>query len=151
MKNLPPNSHITCDMFFSFEYLKMQPWYKEKMEHWEEGYFNYTYLLLGEGYNFRDLEKKFPDLIEKHMSDLLRTTGGKIEYFLQPLRSIHLHSKLEFEISPNVYRHRPVHTSDRMHKFYVSIHCPVSEPHKRGWNKKSCGGSPGKFIDAVSG
>jgi putative ABC transport system permease protein len=101
MKNLPPNSHITCDMLFSFEYLKMQPWYKKKMEHWEEGYFNYTYLLLGEGYNFRDLEKKFPALIQKHMSDLLRTTGGKIEYFLQPLRSIHLHSKLEFEISPN--------------------------------------------------
>jgi putative ABC transport system permease protein len=88
-------------MLFSFEYLKMQPWYKKKMEHWEEGYFNYTYLLLGEGYNFRDLEKKFPALIQKHMSDLLRTTGGKIEYFLQPLRSIHLHSKLEFEISPN--------------------------------------------------
>jgi putative ABC transport system permease protein len=102
MKNLPPNSHITCEMLFSFEYLKMQPWYKKKMEHWEEGYFNYTYLLLGEGYNFRDLEKKFPALIQKHMSDLLRTTGGKIEYFLQPLRSIHLHSKLlEFEISPN--------------------------------------------------
>jgi putative ABC transport system permease protein len=81
MKNLPPNSHITCDMFFSFEVLKDLPWYKKKMEHWEEGYFNYTYLLLGEGYNFRDLEKKFPALIQKHMSDLLRTTGGKIEPF----------------------------------------------------------------------
>jgi putative ABC transport system permease protein len=101
MKNLPPNSHITCDMFFSFEVLKDLPWYKKKMEHWEEGYFNYTYLLLGEGYNFRDLEKKFPALIQKHMADLLKTTGGKIEYFLQPLSSIHLHSKLEFEISPN--------------------------------------------------
>jgi putative ABC transport system permease protein len=101
MKNLPSNSHITCDMLFSFEVFKNQPWYKKKMEHWEEGYFSYTYLLLGEGYNFRGLEKKFPALIQKHMSDLLRTTGGKIEYFLQPLRSIHLHSKLEFEISPN--------------------------------------------------
>jgi putative ABC transport system permease protein len=38
--------------------------------------------------------------VEKHMGEILRKVGWKLDYSLQPLTSIHLHSKLDGEIGP---------------------------------------------------
>ncbi len=98
MKNVPENSHFTFDMLCSYETLYDLD--REAMEEWFN-FRDYTYLLLSEGFDYRELEKKFPALIEKYMGDMLKALGGEIEFFLQPLTSIHLHSNMENEIRPN--------------------------------------------------
>jgi putative ABC transport system permease protein len=98
MKDVPPNSHFTFDMLCSYETLYDRN--REIMEEWFN-FRDYTYLLLSEGFDYRDLENKFPALIDKYMGSMLKALGGEIEFFLQPLTNIHLHSNLENEISPN--------------------------------------------------
>jgi len=61
----------------------------------------YAYILLPQNYDYRELEKKFPALIDQYMGRELNAIGGELNYFLQPLTSIHLHSNLENEISGN--------------------------------------------------
>jgi putative ABC transport system permease protein len=98
IQNVPKNSHFTFDMLCSFETLYDLD--RESMEEWFN--FNlYTYLLLSEGFDYRELEQKFPVLVDKYMGDMLKALGGEINFFLQPLTSIHLHSNLENEIRPN--------------------------------------------------
>ncbi|MGD9011069.1 MAG: ABC transporter permease [Desulfobacterales bacterium] len=98
MQNVPRNSHFLFDALVSFEILRHihENYQKEIEEDWMD-HDNYTYLLLRKAYDYRDLEKKFPAFIEKHMGTTLEAIGGKVEYFLQPLTQIHLKSKLEFD------------------------------------------------------
>lgn len=98
MANVPRNSHFTFDMLCSYETLYDLD--REAMEEWFN-FRDYTYLLLPEGFDYRELEKKFPALIDKYMGDMLKALGGEIAFFLQPLTCIHLHSNLENEIRPN--------------------------------------------------
>jgi len=98
VKNVPQNSHFTFNMLCSFETL-----YARDRETWEN-WFNwnlYAYLLLPENYDYCQLERKFPAFLEKHIGTELRSFGGKVNYFLQPLTSIHLYSNLEFDIAKN--------------------------------------------------
>ena len=46
-------------------------------------------------------ENKFPTLIETHMGTALKAIGGRIDFFLQPITQIHLHSHMENEMSAN--------------------------------------------------
>ncbi|MBW2411602.1 MAG: ABC transporter permease, partial [Deltaproteobacteria bacterium] len=98
MKNVPPNSHFIFNALVSFETLRhvYENYQKEMEEDWLD-HDNYTYLLLREGYDHKDLEKKFPALIEKHIGETLSAVGGKVEYFLQPLTQIHLYSNLGYD------------------------------------------------------
>jgi putative ABC transport system permease protein len=86
-------------MLLSFETLG--PWLEKAMEHWLLNIHNYTYLLLQKNSNIKELENKFPALIEEYMGDMLKATGGSVDLFLQPLKSIHLHSNLKWEIAAN--------------------------------------------------
>jgi putative ABC transport system permease protein len=99
VKNIPANSHFSFTMLLPFEALG--PWLEKAMQHWLLNIHNYTYLLLQKNCNIQDFEKKFPALVEEHMGDILKATGGSVELFLQPLTSIHLHSKLKWEIEAN--------------------------------------------------
>jgi putative ABC transport system permease protein len=95
MKNIPPNSHFIFNALVSFETLRyVHENYQEEIEEDWLDHDNYTYLLLREAYDYRDLEKKFPAFIEKYVGETLKAIGGKVEYFLQPLTQIHLNSKL---------------------------------------------------------
>jgi putative ABC transport system permease protein len=98
IKNVPRNSHFTFSMLCSFETLYARD--REAMENWYNWNL-YAYLLLPEEYDYRQLEKKFPAFIEKHLGEELKAIGGEMKYFLQPLTSIHLHSNLQFELSGN--------------------------------------------------
>ena len=98
VENVPNNSHFSFDMLCSLETRYAQN--RENMEVWLN--FNlYTYLLLPEDYDLKLLEQKLQDVVEKHMGNELKAMGGEINYFLQPLTRIHLHSNLENEISDN--------------------------------------------------
>jgi len=98
VKNPPKNSHFIFDILCSFESLYAQR--GEAMEVWLS-FSYYTYILLQENVDPKELENKFPALVETHMGPMLKAIGGRIEFFLQPLTQIHLHSHMENEMSAN--------------------------------------------------
>jgi putative ABC transport system permease protein len=97
-EDTPFNSHIAFNMLFSFETLAARN--RKLMDIWLN-FNNYTYLQLREGTDYKDLEAKFPALVDQYMGRELGALGGTMELFLQPLPSIHLHSQLEGEIQGN--------------------------------------------------
>ncbi|UCE66418.1 MAG: ABC transporter permease, partial [Candidatus Zixiibacteriota bacterium] len=98
VENVPVNSHIQFDMLLSFETSYAEN--RELMEAWIN--FSYfTYILLDENSDYKNLEAKFPTFIENHMRELLAAYGIGLKYFLQPLTSIHLYSNLEYDIEDN--------------------------------------------------
>ncbi|UCC38314.1 MAG: ABC transporter permease [Candidatus Aminicenantes bacterium] len=98
VKNVPNNSHLTFDMLCSFEtYAESN---KRDMHNWLS-INNYTYILLQEGYDYKQLEQKFPEMIKKHAGNALKYVKGEIVVSLQPLTSIHLHSNLMQEVQGN--------------------------------------------------
>ena len=95
-ENAPPNSHIQFDYILSFATLKAMG--RRDVQLW--GNINYcTYVLLADTGRPEELEAKFPAIVEQHHNYDSEET--KPYYFLQPLTSIHLHSRLNFEISDN--------------------------------------------------
>ncbi len=100
LQNVPLNSHFTFNMLLSWELLKEDANYAHWEKQWIEHKF-YTYLLLRSKRDAMQLENKFAALIQAHMGEILEALGGRIEYFLQPLTGIHLHSNLGLEISSN--------------------------------------------------
>lgn len=96
VENIPNNSHFKFNMARSLETLMKDN--REQMEMW----FNiqyYTYLLLDKNSDIKQFEQKLPAFVEKHFGEALKQSGGKLELFLQPLTDIHLHSKLDGELS----------------------------------------------------
>jgi putative ABC transport system permease protein len=102
MKDLPKNSHFYADIFASLKTLEQIPTVQERyFQNWARHEF-YTYLLLKEGSSAEELQDKLPGFIEKHASQQVMTIlGSTLSSRLQPLKSIHLHSHLQHEISPN--------------------------------------------------
>jgi putative ABC transport system permease protein len=96
-KKIPEKSHFHFDMFASMNGLD-----EAKNPSWMVSEF-YTYLVLPENYNYKNLEAKLPDVVRKYMGPQLLTAmgisfeqfeknGNQLGLFLQPLTSIHLHS-----------------------------------------------------------
>jgi len=104
--DMPDNSH------FHFDFISALAGSEEsKNTLWVSNNFS-TYLLLKEGADAAALEKKFPAMIEKYMGPTVqqilgvslkefREQGNYANYYLQPLRDIHLHSDLGVEFEPN--------------------------------------------------
>jgi putative ABC transport system permease protein len=93
----PSNSHFTFDLLASFEtFYKRDP---ERMA-WV-GWDYHTYIQLREGVDSREFEKKLVSFNEKYIGAIVRSFGGEISNYLQPLTSIHLHSNLEGELGAN--------------------------------------------------
>ncbi len=61
-----------------------------------------TYLLFRERVDAKQVESKIPEMLMKHVPDFdkYEANGVVVRFFLQPLRSIHLHSNLDGELSP---------------------------------------------------
>jgi putative ABC transport system permease protein len=98
MKNVPPNSHLNFNMLRSFEtQYRENP---EAMESWVNAWF-YTYLLLAENCDSKQLEEKFAPFVDKHMGNFLGAIGGTVKLFLQPLTDIHLYSDFERDLPSN--------------------------------------------------
>jgi len=93
-KNVPTNSQIKFDMLCSFETRCAED--SELAEEWM--YFsNVTFLLLEENSDYKKLESIFPTFVDNHMGERLAAFGMGINYFLQPLTSMHLYSDLEYD------------------------------------------------------
>jgi putative ABC transport system permease protein len=106
VEDVPHNSH------FHFDFLRsLEPYDDSRSPVWVFNDF-YTYLLLREDANPKDLENKLFPLVKERIDPFLRGVlgisadqflqgGGDFRYYLQPLTGIHLHSHLDFELEPN--------------------------------------------------
>lgn len=98
MADVPANSHFRPEFIGSLSTFSPGTW------HWKYNLptswtncFYRTYLLLREGSDFRETEKKISAYIHEHTGD-----GAEVyDPFLQPLAAIHLHSNLIGEFEPN--------------------------------------------------
>src|SRR5690554_3256105 len=103
MADMPVNSH------FRFDVLVAMATFPEAINpSWMVSEF-YTYLLLQPAYDYTRLQEKLPEVTEKYMGpqlqeamgitfDQFRQAGNSIGLFLQPLKSIHLHSNMRGEL-----------------------------------------------------
>lgn len=107
-EDIPVNTHFHFDFLLAAAGLD-----EAKQIVWLSNNFQ-TYLLLREGSTAADLESKFGHLIQKHIEpeiaqvfgegaglETLASSGGKLEFSLQPLLDIHLKSDLLGEFEPN--------------------------------------------------
>jgi len=109
-EEIPGNSHFHFDVMISMTSLE-----ESKSNFWMSQNFQ-TYILLHEGADSASLEAKFPDMLIKYMGPQIQAFMGKSmeklaeenelrgEFYLQPLRDIHLHSDLmaEMEATSNI-------------------------------------------------
>ena len=105
MEDVPTFSHFTFNMVGS-----VHTYEASRNNFWVSHNF-YTYILLKEDINWKDLEKKLNGLIEKYVGpqieevlgiqmDQFYESGNTFGYFLQPVKSIHLESNLQYEFEP---------------------------------------------------
>ena len=90
IEDMPKNSHLQFSGIRSFDEALSN-------DSWDNSYL-YTYLLLKKGTDIKSFEKKLGSLT-KMIATHANYTKFRIE--LQPLTSIHLHSNLDYEVSPN--------------------------------------------------
>jgi putative ABC transport system permease protein len=96
IQDVPNNSHFRFDFLASLETLADLHG-KRYLTH--PGYLSfYTYVLLQEGTNPAELERKFHMGVEQFLG---KQAASMRSFHLQPLKSIHLQSKLEYEIEAN--------------------------------------------------
>nr|WP_293836332.1 ABC transporter permease [uncultured Arsenicibacter sp.] len=104
MQDIPANSHFHKDMLIA-----MAGNQEARSPSWMMSEY-YTYLVLPDGYNYRQLEAKLPQVIEKYIGPQLqqgmgmslaefRRKGNDIGLYLQPLTDIHLYSDFAFDLS----------------------------------------------------
>ena len=95
IEDVPKNSHFTFNALMS-----LNP-NQRKADGWGGFYIN-SYLLLSKNADLKKLEAAFPQLYEKYMSSIFKRMGIHITYKLQPLTSIHLHSKMDGESNGDI-------------------------------------------------
>jgi putative ABC transport system permease protein len=92
IRDIPRNTHFPFNMLLSFEsFYVNNPQLKGG---WTGDFDVHTFVLLDEGYDYKELETKLPAIVDKQLGRVLKIMGGKVEYSIQPLRDIHLHSDL---------------------------------------------------------
>jgi putative ABC transport system permease protein len=97
VKDPPPNSHFTFNALASFAtFIKYDP----RIGSWNGGSFQ-TYLLLQENTDLEKFEQKMKGFHEKYLGPALKERGIELEAYLQPLKSIHLHSNVQYELGDN--------------------------------------------------
>ncbi|MEO8069490.1 MAG: ABC transporter permease [Flavobacteriales bacterium] len=94
--DIPRNSHISFEGLVSIGTI-LQFWKNIETRNWV---WNpcWTYVRLKDGISAAEVNRVFPDFIQKYYPDFLR---DQIGHQLQPLADIHLTSKLDFEMHQN--------------------------------------------------
>jgi len=94
-EKIPANTQLKTDFVISYSTL-------EKIgmdtQSWTDLFQDYTYVLLREGANPAEIEKKLPALLQQHMGE---DEAKNYLLQLQPLKHIYLHSNLSYELPPN--------------------------------------------------
>ncbi len=96
IKNIPSSSHLKPDFLASFSTLGLEPSTNIAQDLLSSMNY-YTYVLLQEGTNYLEMEKKITEGINRYIGAMLESLGGSIELGLQPLTKIYLHADRELE------------------------------------------------------
>ncbi len=89
IENIPDNSSRTYNAFCSFKTLYAEDNNSPILTNWSSHNFQ-TFLLLQNNFDYKELEQKFPDLIQKYIGEELVQKGRKLELFLNPMKNIYL-------------------------------------------------------------
>jgi len=105
-ENIPINTHFTFDFILSIETID-----ESRELSWLGNNFN-TYIVLNENSNVNNVESKFLPLLKKYLGPEIQAAmglnweeliekGGNAAFYLQAVKDIHLHSKLDSELGTN--------------------------------------------------
>ncbi len=96
MKDLPDNTHMKFNALLSG--VDARTWATKDGQFNSEAIWNpdaYTYLLFQKGYHAQDLFTKFQPFYDKYIKPFGDIVSSKLWFYLEPLASIHFHSKQE--------------------------------------------------------
>jgi len=96
MMDMPKNGHFVTDIVIPLETYGLMR--NQNFNEWRGGS-GYTYILLTEEASPIELEKKFPELVEKYIAS---GGGHRRDLFLQPLTKIHLNPNLDAELATTI-------------------------------------------------
>lgn len=97
IENIPRTSHFRPDFIASFITLNLEPSGNVGADMVSNvDYF--TFLLLREGADYKELEQKLVSYIDKHLGGILKMLKGKSWLEVQPLTEIYLHSEVDGEL-----------------------------------------------------
>lgn len=99
VEDVPANSHLQFDAVMSRSTITRMRNNAPEDNWFNNGY--YSYILLPEGYDIRDLEAKIPSFLDKEQGADRKTSGIWYDFIFQPLTSIHLHSTSLFDLGVN--------------------------------------------------
>jgi len=92
-------SHLNARFLLSIEGGNMEQFVNNSTTLMNNNMF-FTYIRLKEGTDPQTLEQKFPGFIDQHMAEELRARGSKAEFFLIPVKDIHLDSRVAENVTP---------------------------------------------------
>ena len=90
IENAPDNSHFDFTGLISLN----------SVEGFRGSWGNFgvpTYVVLQDGYDYLQFQEKLMGIIEEHVNPIFESLNIRIEYELQPIANIHLHSKTQGE------------------------------------------------------
>ena len=97
-RNIPHNTHIKSDIFFSIATMYIKN--PQLRTSWGNDN-THTYIRLKTGTDYKAVEEKaFPKIAEDNYGNTLISRSIYDDYYLQPLKSIHLYSNIEYELDP---------------------------------------------------
>ena len=94
LKNIPENSHLHFNFLAS--YRTLNSYYGHMNRNRWSSCNTHTYIQLPKGYNYKELEKKLPGLVNKYLGD-----SDKYIFSITPLTELHLSGNMNNEIEPN--------------------------------------------------
>ncbi len=96
IENIPENTSFRPDFIAS-----LKEWNGLRiMDNWHATVFH-TFVKLNPGTDAAAFEQQIKNIADKYVGEEIKTNAQGYRYFLQPLTSIHLHSKLRYEFSKN--------------------------------------------------
>ena len=97
IKNVPKNSHIQFNALLPLSFIRDES--GRPVDFSGAAYFCewYAYLLIKEGVQVADVQRKVMETTEEKWGDLYREKGTTREYPLQKITDLHLNSKCEYE------------------------------------------------------
>ena len=94
IEDVPGNSHLRFDMLISLSTILKGN--QIGQDNWGN-FNNFTYVVLKPGTHTEAFQKKLLPLYDKYMKPIFAQFNMKMQYGVQPITAIHLHSKLERE------------------------------------------------------